>query len=265
MIIKLYSIKYKPENQRISYYILKIIINSHLMKSKAFNFIGNVHVYRHVHCLIIILFLLFIIKPFSSKPIINTSKTNFIDRSNRLIIFHGISLLQSEPSFMYNQNENEFNTLDSLSNIDIQFLIDMGINLIKIGIVWEDFETKENEFNFKYIDYIESIINRLGEAGIFTYLVNHQSLFSSKFCGFGVPLFYITNDTFHSSCEDDMLNRLYKLIGLCRSITDQIEAGNVSTCLEMNEDLYKRSNTQLKSRLYTRLYMIHHQIFISLI
>lgn len=225
------------------------------MKSKAFNFIGNVHVYRHVHWLIIILFLLFIIKPFSSKPIINTNKTNFIDRSNRLILFHGISLLQSEPSFMYNQNENEFNTLDSLSNIDIQFLIDMGINLIKIGIVWEDFETKENEFNFKYIDYIESIINRLGEAGIFTYLVNHQSLFSSKFCGFGVPLFYITNDTFQSSCEDDMLNRLYKLIGLCRSVTDQIEAGKASICLEMNEDLYKKIQYSIEiSSLYETLY-----------
>jgi hypothetical protein len=45
-----------------------------------------------------------------------------------------------------------------------------------------------------YLDKVNGLITKLGEAGIYTMVDAHQDVFARRICGEGMPDFYATND-----------------------------------------------------------------------
>ena len=41
-----------------------------------------------------------------------------------------------------------------------------------------------------YLDEVESLVNRLGQKGIYTILDAHQDILARRLCGEGIPDFY---------------------------------------------------------------------------
>ena len=204
---------------------------------------------------LIISALLFNIDITTSKPLINASNSIFIDRDNRIRIFHGMNIFNKEPPYSFNLSDNTFYYKNSISNIDVSFLVDLGINLVRIGVVWEGYETEKGEFNEDYLENINSLINKLGEVGIFTVLTNYQTLFSSKFCGAGVPLFYLSN--YSTDCSADLFSNISKLLGFCVSIT---EAKQKESCDQIQQNHKYQTSIEI-STLYNQIYNEKSDLF----
>ena len=203
-----------------------------------------------------ILFLVIILT--SHKPLILISKDNyFTDRDNRIRTFHGINILATEYPFRYELSENYFDIANSLSNIDINFLVDMGINAVRLGIVWEVYEKEEGKFDNHYIEHIREIVNKLGDNGIFTIIVNNQNLFSSSFCGFGVPEFYVNKATYQKSCDSSFISNILNKLNLCSSITN---ARTKESCDDINKNSSYKNSIEI-STLYEELYNKDSELF----
>jgi hypothetical protein len=72
------------------------------------------------------------------------------------------------------------------------------------------------------LDKVESLVNQLGQAGIYTLVDAHQDVFARSMCGEGVPDFYAQELTVKSACItpgiDEQLQDFYRELNFCRSI-----------------------------------------------
>ena len=90
--------------------------------------------------------------------------------------------------------------------------------------MWEAVERSPGQYDDEYLDKVEKLINKLGEAGIYTLVDMHQDVFARSICGEGFPDFYAKEAIKDSDCingfVDSILKPLYDKTGLCKSIRD---------------------------------------------
>ena len=56
--------------------------------------------------------------------------------------------------------------------------------------MWEAVERTAGQYDEAYLDKVEALINKLGQAGIYTLVDMHQDVFARSICGEGFPDFY---------------------------------------------------------------------------
>jgi len=61
----------------------------------------------------------------------------------------------------------------SLNDQDIKNLKEIGTNLIRLGVMWESVETAPGVYDDVYLGKINDLINKLGDAGIYTIVDDH--------------------------------------------------------------------------------------------
>ena len=86
--------------------------------------------------------------------------------------------------------------------------------------MWEAVEREEGVYDDNYLNEIEKLINKLGEAGIYTLVDAHQDVFARTICGEGVPDFYakqVIGDDPHcwNPFADWMMSPIYNGLGVC--------------------------------------------------
>ena len=64
------------------------------------------------------------------------------------------------------------------------------MNFVRLGVMWEAVERTPEVYDYKYLDKVEELILKLGEAGIYTLVDAHQDVFARVMCGEGMPDFY---------------------------------------------------------------------------
>jgi endoglycosylceramidase len=107
----------------------------------------------------------------------------------------------------------------SMSDLDIKNLLSWGFNFVRLGVLWEAVETSPDTFNDTYLTEMESLINRLGQNGIYTLVDSHQDVYSRHTCGEGFPDFYTTEQYVSQECPG-ILGSILQMLGLCKSIQD---------------------------------------------
>ena len=105
----------------------------------------------------------------------------------------------------------------SLSDKDLQDMIDWGITLVRLGVMWESVEVAPRQYNMTYLDEVDKLINKMGEKGIYTMVDAHQDLFSRATCGEGMPSFYATD--LDTQCQN-VPGYIFQLFGECKSLDD---------------------------------------------
>lgn len=103
-------------------------------------------------------------------------------------MFHGVNVVYKLPPYI--PDFGNFSTENSLNDQDVADLSSWGINLVRLGVMWEAVETSAGQFNYTYLDEIEKLINKLGASGIYTMVDAHQDVFAKVVCGEGIPNFY---------------------------------------------------------------------------
>lgn len=68
---------------------------------------------------------------------------------------------------------DEFDAQNSLNDKDIADLVSWGLNFVRLGVMWEGVEQEAGKYNADYLDQVETLINKMGEAGIYTLVDAH--------------------------------------------------------------------------------------------
>lgn len=73
----------------------------------------------------------------------------------------------------YIPSNGDFDAEDSLNDQDIQNLVSWGMNFVRLGVMWEAVERSPGVYDMDYLNKVDNLITRLGEAGIYTLVDMH--------------------------------------------------------------------------------------------
>jgi len=102
---------------------------------------------------------------------IDSANRMFVDQEGRQVIFHGVNVVYKVDPYI--PETDTFDPEDSLSDLDIANLKKWGFNNVRLGVMWEAVEREQGVYDDAYLDKIETLINKLGAAGIYTLVDNH--------------------------------------------------------------------------------------------
>jgi len=130
------------------------------------------------------------------------------------MIFHGVNVVvKTHP---YIPTMGKFDSMSSLNDEDIQYLKRWGFNFVRLGVMWDGYETSLGIYNNTYLEETNKLINKLGESGIYTQIDLHQDALSRRTCGEGVPIFY-TKNVAHT-CWNNGLGFIAQVFGICNNM-----------------------------------------------
>jgi endoglycosylceramidase len=139
------------------------------------------------------------------------------------VTLHGVNVVYKVPPYI--PETEHFNPEISVTDEDIDDLVSWGINHVRLGVMWEAVETAPGVYNQTYLDQVERLVNKMGDAGITTLLDAHQDLLARQVCGEGMPIFYaqeVIDDGLEciSKRADFFLKPILNAFGVCVSIED---------------------------------------------
>lgn len=162
---------------------------------------------------------------FEGKAVrVDSSKRVLRDHHGRHVILHGVnSVVKMKP---YIPTMDQFNADDSICEEDLQDLNNWGMQIMRLGVMWEAVEIAPGVYNQTYLAEINKLINSMGEKGIYTLVDAHQDAISRTTCGEGMPNFYaryiLQQDDVYcfDPTLDFFLKPIYNLLGLCKTIKE---------------------------------------------
>ena len=110
------------------------------------------------------------------------------DAFGRSTIFHGVNVVYKVHPYL--PSTDKFDPQLSLTDAELDQLVEWGFNFVRLGVMWESVERAPDTYNMTYLDEVEVLINKLGNRGIYTLVDMHQDVLARKICGEGVPNFY---------------------------------------------------------------------------
>ena len=137
------------------------------------------------------------------------------DGSGRSVIFHGVNVVYKVDPYI--PDRNNFDAQLSLTDKELDDLVNWGFNFVRLGVMWEAVERAPGQYNMTYLDDVENLITRLGERGIYTLVDMHQDILARKICGEGLPNFYAVD--LPTQCEGGTFPWIVQSLGICKSIS----------------------------------------------
>jgi endoglycosylceramidase len=173
---------------------------------------------------------------------VDPSTQYFVDELGRVRLFHGVNAVYKVPPYI--PETNSFTPQTSLSAKDIALMSDWGFNVVRLGVMWPGVEPAPGHVNVTYLNEMRALVDRLGDAGIYTIVDFHQDVLSNRFCGEGVPDWSVGLDAEREPFAGPVGPVLHNVPGTVHP--------NVSECLERPFGLYYFSAQA--SAAFQRLY-----------
>lgn len=101
----------------------------------------------------------------------------FVDSHGRQVILNGINYISKQPEENYMRSDDP-----ELFRV----FRDEGINVLRLGIIWDGLEPEPGQYNESYLKEIDKRIEWAAENDIYVFLDMHQDLFSVKYAD-GAP------------------------------------------------------------------------------
>lgn len=108
-----------------------------------------------------------------------------VDDAGRERYFHGVNVVYKAPPYV--PITDHFDLQYSFAEQDAALLESLGLNVIRLGVMWPGVEPQRAAFNDTYLDIIAGIVDMSAKHGIYSLLDMHQDVLSEKFCGEGAP------------------------------------------------------------------------------
>ena len=106
---------------------------------------------------------------------IRTEGKILVDEYGRERIFNGINVCDKG---IYDEATKQRNFEYEWTDGRIEKFKKAGMNIIRLGITWEEVEPEKGKYNEEYLNAIEKILDKCAEAGIYAYIDMHQDLYS---------------------------------------------------------------------------------------
>ena len=135
----------------------------------------------------------------------------------RYAIFHGVNVVVKLPPFI--PDTEKFDPNISFNDDDIKILKKLGINLVRLGIIWESIEYSEGQYNSTHLEKMSEIVQKLELNNITVIIDAHQDMFSRLFCGEGAPKFYTEKLSYSKDCNTNLISKFFGLLNACMPLS----------------------------------------------
>lgn len=106
------------------------------------------------------------------KKMVQTDGDRFIDVNGNHVILHGINMVCKDKTKNY---------IGSWDCKDFQKLKEWGINVIRLGVIWDGIEPEPGLYDLNYLKEMDKFVKCAKENQIYVFLDMHQDLFSVAF------------------------------------------------------------------------------------
>ena len=107
----------------------------------------------------------------------------FVDERGRTRIFHGVNAVEKLAPFL--PPLDGFDTKRTLSDRDAADLASWGMNVVRLGVLFNAVMPQPGVVNTSYLDAARATIRTLAAHGIYTLVDAHQDVMGARFCGEG--------------------------------------------------------------------------------
>jgi len=94
----------------------------------------------------------------------------FVDEYGRETFFHGTNVVTK--GWPWIAATNEFSGDISMVDEDFAIMQKLGLNVIRLGLMWPGVEPERGEYNETYLDEVEKIIMSGAARGVYTFLAS---------------------------------------------------------------------------------------------
>ncbi len=108
------------------------------------------------------------------------------DPQGRVVVVHGFNVVAKTPPYSA--------AAVGVGADDAAFLAENGFTAIRLGVMWKAVEPSPGNYDERYLDQIEAVVNAMGAAGVRTLLDFHQDSFNERFGGQGFPDWAVHDD-----------------------------------------------------------------------
>jgi endoglycosylceramidase len=137
---------------------------------------------------------------------------NLVDRSGRVVIFHGVNAVYKHAPYVLYPDKGKPWNFDAS---DARLMQSLGFNVVRLGILWEGLEPgtlgpnnpsvctpgapgNPHQFNrtvaLDYLHKVAETVDLLGRYHIYTLLDMHEDVYSQAFRGEGAPAWAVCTD-----------------------------------------------------------------------
>ena len=115
--------------------------------------------------------------PASTLSKLHVSGDRLLDREGRQVILHGVNMVCKDFARGY---------VGAWTEADFRFLRDRGMNVVRLGLIWDGLEPEPGRIDEAVLDRIEAVVHMAGAAGLYVFLDMHQDLYGRQFAD-GAP------------------------------------------------------------------------------
>jgi endoglycosylceramidase len=101
------------------------------------------------------------------------------DARGRVVVVHGMNMVYKLPP--YTPAAAGFSAADAV------FLARLGLNAVRVGVIWKAVEPEPGVFDRAYLESIAATVAMLARHGLLSLLDFHQDMLNERFEGEGVP------------------------------------------------------------------------------
>ncbi|XP_046846995.1 endoglycoceramidase-like [Xenia sp. Carnegie-2017] len=122
---------------------------------------------------------------------VDPESQRLIDTLGREVLIHGTNIVIKH--FPWHPNPEGFGN-DIFSEQDMALIKSLGLNGVRLGMMWQGLMAERGKFNETYLKIMEGFVQKAAKYGIYILLDMHQNVMSSRFCGEGFPNWAIDPD-----------------------------------------------------------------------
>lgn len=124
-------------------------------------------------------------RDFTTKDGEKVTTKAFVTKEGRQTILHGTNAVVKGPPWV--PDSQQFSADISLSKKDFEWMQELGLNFLRLGVLWPAYEPIQKQYDETYLERVEKIVTMAGQHGVYVLLDAHQDGFSEYFCGEGFP------------------------------------------------------------------------------
>ena len=117
----------------------------------------------------------------------------FVDAYGRERFFHGVNAVTKGPPWI--PVTDSFSIDISMHDNDFQLMQKLGLNVVRLGAMWPGIEPTRGSYNETYLEEVRKIVQTASAYGVYVLLDMHEDVLSEKFCGEGIPVWAVRNDS----------------------------------------------------------------------
>jgi len=120
---------------------------------------------------------------------VHVEKERFVDAAGRERFFRGVNVVYKDWPWLPHTKGFESNM--SFVEADAKLLASVGVNLLRLGVMWPGVAVGKEKVDKAYIQRVRSLVRMAAKHGIYCFLEPHQDEFNPRFCGEGVPDWWV--------------------------------------------------------------------------